>query len=122
MKMGMAVFLFFAPMPGFAGSWSGFLVDSTCYASEDRDVSPTDTMTYVDRDMDLMLRYCYPKAKTKNFGLVQEDWESLKFDSAGNAKAAELVHKIGKRKYLSVAVTGKLNKDTIQVDKISAAK
>jgi len=106
----------------FAGSWSGVLVDSKCYASEERNVNPTDTMTAVDRDVNLGIRYCSPKEKTKSFALVQSDGSTFKLDSAGDAKAAELIRTTTKRSRLAVAVTGEMDKDTIQVDSISMAR
>ncbi len=106
----------------FAANWSGTLVDSKCYAAEERNVNPTDTEPYADRDRNLEIRYCSPNGKTKSFAVVQPDGASLKFDSAGNVKAADLVQKTGKRPRLYVAVTGELNKNTIQVESISAAR
>jgi hypothetical protein len=46
--------------------------------------------------MDEEIRNCLPKAKTKAFAIVREGWSRLELDAAGNAKAAELVGKIGK--------------------------
>jgi len=106
----------------FAGSWSGVLVDSKCYDSEQRNVNPTDTMTAVDRDVNLGIRYCSPKQKTKSFALVQSDGSTFQLDSAGNTKAAELVATTGKRPRFAVAVTGEMDKSTIRVDSISTAR
>ena len=61
---------------GFANNWSGVLVDSKCYASEESNVNPGDTDTYVDRDRNFELRYCHPTARTKSFAIVQESGES----------------------------------------------
>ena len=107
---------------GFAGIWTGALVDSKCYASEERNVNPTDTMIYVDRDRNLEIRYCSPRAKTKSFAVVQADGTTVTLDSAGNAKAADLVRAVGKQSRFTVAVTGALSKDTINVDSIAVAK
>ena len=97
-------------------------MDSKCYATEERNVNPTDTMTAVDRDVNLGIRYCSPKEKTKLFALVQSDGSTFNLDSAGNAKAAELVGTTGKRPRFAVAVTGEMNKNTIHVDSISMAR
>ena len=105
-----------------AGSWSGTLVDSKCFHNEERNVNPTDTMTYVDRDMNLEIRYCSPSAKTQSFVVVQPDGLSFRLDSAGNAKAAEFVRNKGKKSPFYVAITGEVSKDTIKVDSISAAR
>src|SRR5580698_2732795 len=106
--MWVAALLCMAPVVGIAGSWSGTLVDSKCYASEERNVNPTDTLTHVDRDGNREIRYCSPRAKTKSFAVVQADGTIYTLDSAGNAKAAELVRTIGKQSRFVVAVTGAL--------------
>jgi hypothetical protein len=106
----------------FAESWSGALVDSKCYATEERNVNPTDTLTNVDRDGNLELRYCSPKPKTKSFAVVQADGTILSLDSAGNAKAAELVRTTGKRSLFFVALTGVRSSGGIRVDSIAMAR
>jgi hypothetical protein len=107
---------------GFAGSRSGTLVDSKCCDNEERNVNPTDTLTSVDRDTNWEIRYCSPSAKTKSFTVVQHDGLSVRLDSAGNTKAGELVRKTGRKPPFAVTVTGELNRNTIQVDSISAAR
>jgi len=106
----------------FAGSWSGALVDAKCYGAEERNVNPTDTSTYVDRDRNLEIRYCSPSAKTKVFAVVRQDGLNFKLDSAGNGKAAELVRRTGRKSRFAVAITGEISDDTIRVDSISLAK
>ncbi len=105
-----------------AGTWSGSLVDTKCYESEERNVNPTDTLTAVDRDINMELRFCSPRAKTMSFTLVLADNLSFRLDAAGNAKAAELVRKTGKTQRLTVAVTGEAVKHTIQVEALSIAR
>jgi|SRR5580698_4353088 hypothetical protein len=85
----------------FAETVSGFLVNSKCYAAEERNVNPADTETYVDRDGNLEIRHCRPRAKTK---------------------AAELVRQSGKKSRYDVAVVGGISKHTIQVESISLAR
>ena len=104
-----------------AGSWSGSLVDSKCYASEERNVNPTDTSTYVDRDGNLEIRYCSPNKKTKSFTLVLPDG-NFNLETAGNAKASELVRRIGKRSPLVVVIRGEMAGKAIQVESISTAR
>ena len=116
-----AVLLFLVSASAMAGNWQGVLVDSKCYASEERNVNPADT-AMADRDMNGEVRYCSPSAKTKAFAVVQPDWSSLKFDTAGDAKAAELVRKAGRKPFFRVVVTGERTKDTINVKSISAAR
>jgi hypothetical protein len=50
---------------------------------------------------------------------VQHDGLSFNLDSAGNAKAAEIVQKTAKKHSLAVVVTGVMSGNTIQVDSIS---
>ncbi len=118
----LAFLLCLLPALSFAGSWSGMLVNSKCYGAEERNVNPSDTLTNVDRDRNMELRDCSPNAKTKSFAVVQADGVRLRFDSAGNAKAAELVSKTGKISLLAVAVTGELQGRTIRVESISTAR
>jgi hypothetical protein len=106
---------------GFARSWPGMLVDSRCYAAEERNVNPTDTLTYVDRDGAAEIRYCAPRAKTKSFAVVQSDGRTLRLDSAGNAKASELVRSSTKRRLYYVDVNGERSGDEIKVESISSA-
>ena len=119
--MRLATLLLLASPLAFADNWSGLLVDSKCYAAEQRNVNPKDETT-VDRDMNEQIRYCRPDGKTKNFGIVLPDWNSLSFDAGGNAKAAELVRSSGKQKVLSVLVTGERKNSIIHVDSISPEK
>jgi hypothetical protein len=107
---------------GLAGTWSGRLVDTKCYENEERNVNPTDTLIFVDRDQNSKIRYCSPKAKTKSFTIVEPSGQYFRLDSAGNAQAAGLLQRTGQRKELYVTVTGELSKDTIKVDSIAPAK
>ena len=105
----------------YAENWTGALVDSKCYEYRERNVNPTDTMTYVDRDTREEILYCSANAKTRTFTIVLREGRSFRLDAPGNAQAAQLVRKIGKRSLFIVAVTGVLNKSTIKVDSISIA-
>lgn len=102
-----------------AETWSGPLVDSKCYGAVQRNVNPTDTQTYVDRDIGSEIRYCAPTHKTKYFAIVGEYGTRLKLNDTGNAKAAELVRNVNKRQMLQVAVTGQMVGKEIKVDSIS---
>lgn len=118
----LIAFVCLVAVPSVAGSWTGYLVDSRCYDISEQNVNPWDTLSNVDRDKDLEIRLCSPNAKTRSFAVVQSDWQSVKLDSAGNAKAADLVRKIGKKSEFLVNVTGEKGKATIEVDAISLAK
>ena len=116
------LFLFsLAASLSFAGTRFGRLVDSGCYESEERNINPKDTLRYVDRDQNWEIRFCSPKAKTKSFTVVEPTGESFKLDSAGNAKAAELIRTTGVRQPY-VTVTGEMTTNTVKVDSIVAAK
>ena len=101
-----------------AESWTGPLVDAKCYDALQRNVNPTDTLTYVDRDIGSMVRYCAPRAKTKSFAIVLEGGRSLNLDPAGNSRAADLVRHSARKPVLMVLVSGQQNKDRIKVDSI----
>jgi hypothetical protein len=120
--MRLALGLFLSAVLSFAGSWTGTLVDSKCYDAEERNVNPTDTLTNVDRDRNLEVRYCSPSARTKSFAVVDSDGLSFKFDTAGNAKAATLIGKSGKKSRLFVNVSGEMSRNTIQVNSISIVR
>ncbi len=106
----------------FAESWSGDLVDAKCFAAEQRNVGSKDTLIYVDRDLNLEVRYCHPTAKTKTFGIVQPGGVLLEFNAAGNTKAADLVRQTGKVELLRVNITGEQSKNTVDVNSLSPAR
>jgi hypothetical protein len=118
----LAAFFSLASALGLAENWSGALVDPKCYEALERNVSPRDTLIYVDRDTNQEIRYCTPNAKTKLFGIVEHDGTNWRFDPAGNAKAAELVRTIHKKDRLDVIVTGEMSGKTIKVDSISVPR
>ena len=125
MKLMMIIFAAFvlqSAAPVFAQSWSGFLVSSDCYESEERNVSPFDTEIYVNRDRDSEIRYCFPNAKTKSFTLVDRDGMSFNLEPSGNTKVAEVVRRAGKKDFLKVTVTGEMSKNTIRLNSISTSK
>ena len=103
-----------------AESWSGALVDSRCWNSEEANTRATSV--YVDRDGNQELRSCYPQAKTKSFAVVLTDGLNLKLDAEGNARAAKLVQGTPRQTTLMVVITGEANKNTINVDSISRAR
>lgn len=117
----LTLLLAFSAATAFAETWSGMLVDSRCYASERRNVNPTDTETAVDTDKGYEIRYCTPKPKTTSFAIVRSDGRALRFDAAGDAKASAYVQSAGKRRMYDVAVTGEMNGKRIQVESILPA-
>ncbi len=71
------------PLLGIAGTWSGALVDSKCYASAQFNRNPHET-SFASTDQGQAIRYCSPKAKTKVFAIVQQDGSTFKLDSTSN--------------------------------------
>jgi hypothetical protein len=112
----------FSSVLTFAGMWTGTLVDSRCYAAEERNVNPTDTQPFVDRDRNLELRMCTPNAKTKSFAVVQPDNSRLGLDPRGNSIAAELVRKAGRKPAFYVTVTGEMGRHEVKVKSIVATR
>lgn len=115
--MRFALLLLGVSAVGFAGNWSGYLVDSSCYASRQNNVSADSVST--NRDMNMDIRFCSPTADTKKFAVVMRNWRRLRLDPAGNAWASKLVQHAGRRSIIDVNVKGALNRNTIKVASIS---
>ena len=122
LRIELAALVCLAATPAFAQRWTGFLVDSNCFESLERNTDPTDTISYIDRDREWEIRFCSPNAKTKTFTLVDHDGIDFRLDASGNARAAELLRGTRKKFLLEVTVTGEKNKNAIRVDSISVAK
>jgi hypothetical protein len=121
--IGLAALACLMAAPVFAQSWSGYLVDAKCYDSEERSVDPFGTAPPVSRDKNLEIGMCTPSFKTRSFAVVQPDeLRSFYLDAAGNAKAAGLVERTGKRSFHKVTVTGEMFVDVIEVKSISNAR
>jgi len=120
MQLGKARFvglLLWLSAIGSATTWSGFLVDSSCWRSRETNVSG-DSIS-VNRDFNRDVRFCAPTDDTKRFAVVTKDWRRLKFDPNGNVKALKLVQN-QKRPVYAVTVGGALKRRTIQVSCLSA--
>lgn len=102
-----------------AQGWPGYLVDGKCFESLERNKSPFDTQTFVNRDVGREIRYCHPRAKTTSFMFIQQNGNRFRLDSAGNVKAAELVRADAAKAANLVSVTGTKTGQTIQVTSIS---
>ncbi len=107
-------------MAGLAANWSGTLVDSDCYASQQRNMKQGTHPASVDNNR--AIRACTATAKTKSFAVVQQDGTSLNLDADGNQKASDFVAKEGKMSRYKVNVMGDMNQNMIKVDSISIAK
>jgi hypothetical protein len=106
----------------FAESWTGDLVDSRCYASEENNVNPFDPPSNVNHDRGYEIRVCRPNARTKSFAIVDPDGRTFQLDPSGNNRVAEFVRQTDKKSRLLVTVTGDKCKNTVSVDSISLAK
>ena len=115
----LLVLAFIFSRPAFASTWTGYLVDSKCYASEQSNISPFDASISVNNDRGYQVRVCRPDASTTRFALIDNDGQNLKLDASGNAKAADLIRQTGKKSYLLIMVTGEKNEHTVKVDSIS---
>lgn len=118
--MRVAILMVLMTAPGFATTWSGFLVDSRCWNS--RQTNVTAETTTVGRSMNAEVRDCSPTDDTKRFSVVQRDWRRFRLDSDGNVRAAQIVRKNQKRRVVyDVNVNGVLGeRRTIKVSSISA--
>ena len=115
----LAIVVCFASPAAFPATWSGVLVDSKCYAAEERNVDPHDTLTNVDRDKYQEFWYCSPNKKTRSFGVVQDDGTMVRLDPAANAKVEEVVRQAGKQTPFAVTVTGERTDRLVKVETIS---
>jgi len=116
--MKLLILLSIASSLGLAGTWSGALVDASCYAREERNV--TLRSVEVNHDRTFEIHQCAPNARTKTFSVVQEDGQSFKLDTGGDAKAAHLVAAMpAKKGRVEVQVTGEKSNETVTVRSIS---
>jgi hypothetical protein len=107
-----------ASVLGLAGTISGWLVDSKCYASmlDNRNAGE------VSWDGNLAIRYCTPDKKTKSFAVVRwDDGSNFNFNPAGNEKAAELPLSADKKFVYRVNITGETRRNTVEAGAISIA-
>ena len=118
----LAALICLAPAPACAKTWSGVLVDSRCYAAEERSVNPNYTYNHAYRDTDQEIRICSPSTKTKSFSVVVHSGFGFKLDPAGSERAAEIVRQMGTKHRVQVTVTGEMSKDGIEVGSISVDK
>jgi hypothetical protein len=122
----LVVLVFLVTVPVLAESWTGDLVDSRCYESEENNVNAFDPPNHVNHDRGYEIRVCRPHARTKSFAVVDNDGRTFQLDPSGNDKVAELVRQTDKKSRLLVTVTGAVtrqkHKKIVSVDSISLAK
>ena len=105
--------------PAFAGTWTGFLVDAKCYASEETNIGPSDLPFNVNHGRGFEIQACHPGKKTKIYAIVDSDGYTFELDPSANAKADDVVREAGKRRVLSVKITGEKQKKTLKIDTIT---
>ena len=89
----------------FAESVSGWLVNSKCFSSIERNRG--DIPSYVNWDINGAIRYCSPTKKTTSFAVVSKnDGLPYRFDAAGNEKAIGLGLNANKKSAYLVKVDG----------------
>ena len=118
----LLVVLCLLSVPVFADTWTGYLVDAKCYASEERNVSPFDSNVDTDRDRGSEVQFCRPSPKTKTFAIVDYDGRSVALDASGNAKAADLAKQATRKSVIAVTVTGQKHGKVVAVDSITTTK
>jgi hypothetical protein len=84
----------------FAANWNGKLIDASCY-SDKNDASA-----------------CPATSSTSAFALATADGAVLRFDDAGNTKAAEAVRAAEPGSAIEAEVTGEVRGNTIQVESV----
>ena len=105
---------------GYTQGWPGYLLDARCYASQEENVNHTQNGT--DRNVGFEISFCHPTAKTRSFVFIQQDGSPFYLDSAGDAKAAELVRANVREARGLVALTGTKIERTIHVTSISSRR
>ena len=105
-----------------AGEWQGVLVDSHCYESEERNVSPGEFGIDVSHDRNLEIRFCRANRRTKFFSVIDQDGRELKLDAGGNAKAGQVVQNGNSKLIFVVNVSGEEHDGSVKVDSISMVR
>ncbi len=77
------------------------------------------TKAKVKANPDAHPRSCALQCAKAGYGILTADGSFLKFDSAGNAKAAELLQSTGKADHLRVKVSGERQGDQLAVQSLS---
>ena len=114
-KLGLILCI--AGVAGYAESWSGKLIDTSCL---DR-FSTAASSGKKALDLDKLDKQCAPTAATTSFAVLDGD-KIYKLDAKGNSKVLADIYggaiKADHDKDVHVTVTGKKNGDTIMVDSV----
>jgi hypothetical protein len=121
MRLGPVCLLICLSTLGFAGSWSGYLVDSRCFANERDNVTWEEPIG--SDDMSMQVRACVATSKTKHFAIVLPDWTMLKLDGAESGRAAAVAHSVAPKSTTPYCVTvvGVRRKDMILASPVVTA-
>lgn len=106
-----------------AATWTGPVVNSSCYSSLQQNTSADEGFTGID--LGGRIRYCAATVTTTSFAIVQPDGSMLRFDGPGNEKALDLMYSAGIYKAKArprVIVSGKRYRNTLQVNCIVLTK
>ena len=108
-KLGLVFCL--AGIAGYAETWSGKLIDATCFENSANKPPKIDKL---DKD-------CAPTAATTAFAVIA-DGKIFKLDATGNSKVAADVYggsvKADHDRDVQVTVKGSLQGDTIRVESV----
>jgi hypothetical protein len=107
-----------ASVSGFAHTWAGYLVKSSCFQNEQQNRNSTNTEYYVNTDVMFEIRYCAPSVRTSEFGFVDANGIFYKLDPASNAQAAALVRRTGKMRGLPVTVNGEVEGKVLHIQSV----
>ena len=113
----LGIILCMAGVASYAESWSGKLIDATCYEGQSTAAKAGQKPPKVDKlDKD-----CAPTAATSVFAVLS-DGKIYKLDAEGNAKVADDMRggalKADKDGDVHIKVTGSRTGDTVSVDKV----
>ena len=97
-----------------AESWSGKVVDAAC---KDQAATPAPAAQNAQPSSQAA-NACEPTASTVAFGIELPDGKVLRFDTPGNAKAAEAMKGNAGKSSLQATVTGSLEGQTVKVETI----
>lgn len=91
----------------FAETWTGKLVDASCYMQNERKSSNTATTAS-----------CAPSAATTSFGIQTSDGKFYQLDSTGNGKAVAAMKTDYRKDNATVTGTIESNGKTLKVDSL----
>ncbi len=101
-KITIPACLLLLALSASAESWSGTVVDVMCKG----------------KDLASHTRQCALTCAKGGFGLVLADGKFVKFNEAGNAKTLAVLKSSAKEKDIKAKVTGTLDGDVIQVERV----